>query len=345
MPILPCSRRLDELNTLGLRSFAPAYININSLDLLGDLSIIASNYSCVWVIGSGSNIILPEYLQGLVIHPTMRGIVVESDINGEVIVKAAAGEEWHQFVVWTVQHGLGGLENLALIPGTVGASPVQNIGAYGAEASDCLYEVTAWDLTRKCLTRFSAADCMLGYRTSRFKNNSQRQFIIVAVAYKLKREGWRPNLSYPDLKNNVQLKQGRVESLTPKDVFQTVCRIRCQKFSGVSNSAGSFFKNPVISDGQFRQLQARHIGIVSYSPPNKQRKLAAGWLIEQCGLKGYSLGRVGVHKTHALILTNNGGASCEDILQLASMVRSHVYRRYEILLEIEPVYFNEHIPP
>ncbi|KEF55814.1 UDP-N-acetylenolpyruvoylglucosamine reductase [Exophiala aquamarina CBS 119918] len=339
--VRPYFRRLDNFNTFGLRSCASDYIVISALDLLDELSGIATAYSHIWIIGDGSNIILPARVHGLVIQPTIRGVHTKIESDDEVIVTVCSGEKWHDFVVWCVEHQLGGLENLAMIPGTVGASPVQNIGAYGAEVSDCIEAVFVWDLKGKRMIRFPSSECMFGYRTSRFSSSSEMWHLIVGVVYKLKRKGWRPNLNHPELMNDSYLSQNDTQELTPKEVFRAVCDIRQQKFAGIHHCAGSFFKNPVVSRERFRQLQALHPGIVSQSLSQGQRKLAAAWLIEQCGWKGYNTTRVGIHKNQALIIVNHGEATSEDLLELASTVRKSIYNRYSIFLQIEPVYFVE----
>jgi UDP-N-acetylmuramate dehydrogenase len=249
-------------------------------------------------------------------------------------VRAQAGENWHAFVQWTLDQGLGGLENMSLIPGTVGASPIQNIGAYGAEVKDLFHSLTAFDFATGATRTMDAAACRFGYRDSVFKHEEGRGLAVLDVTFALPRD-WRPNLRYAELAQALQ----DDAAPTPRQVSDAVIAIRRRKLPDPLEigNAGSFFKNPVVAREQCERLLDAWPNLVHHPQPDGTEKLAAGWLIDQCGWKGRSLGRAGVYPKQALVLVNNGGASGPEVLALARAIQADVQTRFGVLLEPEPV--------
>jgi UDP-N-acetylmuramate dehydrogenase len=288
------------------------------------------------VLGAGSNILFTRDFEGLVLKNELKGISLLSERQDQVRIRAAGGEDWHGFVQWCLQQGFYGLENLSLIPGTVGAAPVQNIGAYGVEVGDCIEAVEALDLASGARNRFEAAACAFGYRSSIFKTQCRNRFFITAVTFRLSRT---PRLvtSYADVRR--ALAERRPSGLTPQALSEIICAIRRRKLPdpGELANAGSFFKNPVVSRRRLAALQARFPELPAYRASNDRVKLAAGWMIERCGWKGRRLGACGVFAGQALVLVNHGGASGEDILRLAEAVQTSVEERFGIRLEPEPL--------
>lgn len=333
--LTPVSQDLIRLNTLGLASRAEAFVSLDSAAQLPALSALARQRQSLLVLGGGSNMVLPERVPGLVAQVAFKGVRLLEAQPGAWLVEAAGGENWHGFVETCVNNGWDGLENLALIPGTVGAAPVQNIGAYGVEFEERFHSLTAWDVLAGQLVEMRAADCRFAYRDSAFKHDAAGRWVIVSVRFALPRP-WRPVLGYPDLQRHARLAQG-----TPvaRDIFDAVCEIRRAKLPdpAVTGNAGSFFKNPIVTASVRDSLVAQFPGLVSYAQPDGRYKLAAGWLIDQCGWKGRALGAAGVHDRQALVLVNRGGATAADIMGLAHAIQQSVAERYGVKLEAEPV--------
>lgn len=331
----PAVQDLTRLNTLGLTSRADAFVALRDPAQLPALSALAQAAPSLLVLGGGSNVVLPERVPGLVAQVAFQGVRLVEARPDAWIVEAAGGENWHDFVSVCVAQGWDGLENLALIPGTVGASPVQNIGAYGVELQERFDGLTAWDVRKARFVEMRAADCQFSYRDSTFKHDEPGRWVIVSVRFALPRP-WRPVLEYPDLQRHARLSDG---SPSARDVFEAVCEIRRAKLPdpAVTGNAGSFFKNPIVPAAQRDALAARFPGLVSYAQPDGRFKLAAGWLIDQCGWKGKALGAAGVHDRQALVLINRGGATAADIMGLARAVQDAVADRYGVRLEPEPV--------
>jgi len=331
----PAVQDLTRLNTLGLASRADAFVALRDPAQLPALSALAQAAPSLLVLGGGSNVVLPERVPGLVARVAFEGVRLLEARPDAWIVEAAGGESWHGFVAACVAQGWDGLENLALIPGTVGASPVQNIGAYGVELQERFHSLTAWDVREARFVEMRAAECRFSYRDSTFKHDEAGRWIIVSVRFALPRP-WRPVLEYPDLQRHARLADGAPSA---RDVFEAVCEIRRAKLPdpAVTGNAGSFFKNPIVPAAQREALAARFPGLVSYPQPDGRYKLAAGWLIDQCGWKGKALGAAGVHDRQALVLINRGGATAEDIMGLARAVQDAVADRYGVRLEPEPV--------
>ena len=286
------------------------------------------------VLGGGSNVLLPSQLPGLVIQPANRGIQLVEQQGDSLLVKVAAGENWHQLVMHCLEQGWYGLENLALIPGNTGAAPIQNIGAYGVELKDRFHSLEAVHLETGDKLGLSLSDCKFGYRDSIFKNTLKGRVIIVSVTLELS--------TVPDLQLDYPALQAlRGTDATPMDVAREVMAIRSSKLPDPTQlpNVGSFFKNPVVSVDQAAELRTRYPGLVSY-PHEQGEKLAAGWLIDHAGWKGKRVGEVGVHHQQALVLVNYGAASAEDVLSLAQQIATDCQQRYGVALEREPVVIN-----
>lgn len=332
---------LTSLNTLGLRSRTEAFVCYELPDQLSDLSKLASQYLNVFVLGGGSNVVLGRNLQSLVVKimpcDVQSGVQVWAETESELIIEAQAGVVWHDFVQLCVARGWNGLENLALIPGTVGAAPVQNIGAYGVELDQRFHSLVAWDLRERRLTEMGADDCRFAYRDSLFKRSGPGRWLIVSVRFRLPKP-WHAVLTYPDLLRHPVLSNSSAAA-TAVDIFSAVCDIRRSKLPDpkVLGNAGSFFKNPVVTLLDYSAIKARHSGLVAYPDGAGHYKLAAGWLIDQAGWKGRRMGRVGVHDRQALVLVNYGGASATDIGVLADAIRHDVMLHFGVALEQEPV--------
>lgn len=328
---------LISFNTLGLRSHAPAFVRYELPGQLAELSDLADRYSHVFILGGGSNVVLAAQLDCLVVKVETRGIQVWSETRDEIVIEAQAGEVWHDFVHSCVTNGWAGLENLALIPGTVGAAPVQNIGAYGVELAQRFHSLLAWDLHNRRMVEISRADCCFSYRDSFFKRAQTGRWLIVAVRFRLPKP-WQPVLDYPDLKQHPVLVQAG-QSVTPQQIFDAVCEVRQRKLPdpAVLGNAGSFFKNPIVTAVQYETLKRLHPELVAYPQEQGLYKLAAGWLIDNAGWKGRRMGAVGVHDRQALVLVNYGGAAARDIIALADAIRADVAARFSVHLEQEPI--------
>lgn len=286
------------------------------------------------IIGGGSNILLLNDFDGLVIRNCIKGISCNEQTDETVLVKAGAGEVWHDFVLFTIGKGLGGLENLSLIPGCVGASPMQNIGAYGVEIKDCFYELEALHVATGEKRIFSKHDCRFGYRESIFKQEEKGNYFITSVTFLLKRNAV-VNTSYGAI--NDELKQMGVQQPGIADVSQAVINIRRSKLPDpkVTGNAGSFFKNPEVSQETYEQIREKNEKVVAYPLANGRVKLAAGWLIENCGLKGYEQDGAAVHSRQALVLINKHNATGKDIYELSAFVMQKVFDTFGVQLERE----------
>lgn len=327
---------LKSLNTFGIEAEAAAYLRIDAIAALAAaMGDAAQARMPRLLLGGGSNIVLTGDFDGLVLHMAMQGRAIVGVDAGHTLVRAAAGENWHALVQWTLAQGLGGLENLALIPGTVGAAPIQNIGAYGAETRELLHSLTVYDLASGQTRSMDARACRFGYRDSVFKHAEGAGLVIVDVTFALPRD-WRPNLRYAEL---AQALAG-IEAPSAQQVCDAVVAIRRAKLPdpALIGNAGSFFKNPVVSGAQCARLLAAFPALVHHAQPDGSAKLAAGWLIDQCGWKGRRLGNAGVYAKQALVLVNHGGARGEEVVALARAIQADVLQRYGVALETEPVF-------
>ncbi|MEA3099377.1 UDP-N-acetylmuramate dehydrogenase [Caballeronia mineralivorans] len=286
------------------------------------------------VLGGGSNVVLTCNFEGVALLVELPGRRVIGEDHDAVFVEAGAGENWHEFVAWTLSQGLPGLENLALIPGTVGAAPIQNIGAYGLEMGERFERLRAIELSTGEIREFDRDACAFGYRDSFFKREGRARFVIVSVTFRLPK-AWTPRADYADIARALETSG----SNDPQAIFDAVVAVRQAKLPDwrVLGNAGSFFKNPVVSATAFDALKAREPDVVSYKQPDGQFKLAAGWLIDRCGWKGRAIGAAAVHDRQALVLVNRGGASGAQILELADAIKRDVHARFAVALEAEPV--------
>lgn len=291
-----------------------------------------------FVLGGGSNIVLTGDVRPLVLKVEIMGRRLLRETDKAFIVEAGAGENWHDFVDWTLAQGYPGLENVALIPGTVGASPVQNVGAYGVELQDRFDSLDAIDLHTGAVFTLDAAQCAFGYRDSVFKHDPavKDRVLILRVRFALPKQ-WKPVLGYADLEKKMVGKA--CEAPTPRQIFDWVCEIRRAKLPDPRDigNAGSFFKNPTVSHEQCADIIARDPKVVHYLLPNGSVKLAAGWLIDSCGWRGKTVGHAGVYEKQALVLVNRGGATGGEVMTLAKAIQTSVYERFGIMLEPEPV--------
>ncbi|MGD9710218.1 MAG: UDP-N-acetylmuramate dehydrogenase [Halothiobacillaceae bacterium] len=286
------------------------------------------------ILGGGSNILFRADFPGVVVRVVLRGIELLGEDESHRLVRAAAGENWHDFVRWTVGQGWPGLENLSLIPGTVGAAPVQNIGAYGVELADVCEAVEAVELSTGETHTFDRVACRFAYRDSLFKQQAGR-WLITSVTFRLPK-AFVPKPDYPGVREAL----GGVEP-TPLAISDAICAVRRAKLPGLApgepGSAGSFFKNPLVQAGQADALRASHPGLPAWSQPDGRAKLSAAWLIEQCGWKGCRDGDAGVYAKHALVLVNHGRATGEQLWRLAEAIRASVRQRFGVDLEPEPI--------
>ena len=324
---------LQSRNTFGLPAIAELAYDITSPDQLPGLMANLLNEGGAWrVLGGGSNVVLPNMLSGTTLLMNISGREIIDSNDHFTAVAVGAGENWHDFVAWTLEQNLPGLENLALIPGTVGAAPIQNIGAYGTEVAHFIDCIEAFDCNEEAFITLSKANCDFAYRDSYFKKNPGR-FIVTKVVFNIPK-AWLPRLTYADLTKQF------ADNVTasPLEIFNAVCKIRQSKLPDpkVIGNAGSFFQNPIVGATQYETLLAQHQNLVSYPDAAGTRKLAAGWLIDQCGFKGYRSGPAGVYEKQALVLVNHGGARANDILELASTIQEKVKERFGVELQIEP---------
>lgn len=330
---------LRPFNTFGLPARARYFAELTDAARLPDLCALPffEREKVLWL-GGGSNIILRGDYPGLAVRLANRGIRETRRAPGHVWLEAQAGENWHGFVRHTLALGLNGLENLSLIPGTVGASPVQNIGAYGVEAKDLIDTVNCYDLAEHRFVSLANAECRFAYRDSLFKREGRGRYVITSVVFKLA-ERFTPRTAYGDLADVLAAScPGR--EITAADVSAAVCRIRRAKLPDPARlgNAGSFFKNPAVPAAQAAALAAAHPAMPRYPQSDGTVKLAAGWLIEQCGLKGRSIGGAAVHDKQALVLVNTGRATAADVAALAALVQNTVAERFGVELESEPVW-------
>ncbi|HEY9460056.1 MAG TPA: UDP-N-acetylmuramate dehydrogenase [Paralcaligenes sp.] len=337
MVLSATTQDLTSFNTLQLHSRTRALVRYRSPAELADLSGLANQYRHVFVLGGGSNVVLAEHLRCLVIKVESRGVRILQQDDHELIIEAQAGEVWPDFVRLCVARGWDGLENLALIPGTAGAAPVQNIGAYGVELEQRFHSLSVWDLPNRKMLEMGRHDCKFSYRDSLFKHAEPGRWLITAVRFRLPKP-WKPVLEYSDLKRHPVLMAPN-QAVTATQIFDAVCEIRRAKLPDPAHigNAGSFFKNPIVTVARYNAIKALYPGLVAYPQDGGLVKLAAGWLIDQAGWKGRRMGKVGVHDRQALVLVNYGGANADDIALLARAVRTDVATRFGVQLEQEPI--------
>ncbi len=322
---------LKPYNTFGIDVPAEYFTELSDIGLLNELTSLPQQKH---IIGGGSNILLTKPVHGLVVHNTLKGISVEKEDNDHIWLKVASGEVWHNLVLYAINNGWGGLENLALIPGTVGASPMQNIGAYGTEAKETIESVTCWHWQEKTFVAYNNSECAFGYRDSIFKHGLKDKVFITSVVYKLRKQP-AYNTSYGAIEQ--ELVEMGVTELSVKAIAQAVINIRTSKLPDPkqAGNAGSFFKNPTIPVTHYERLHSEYPDIPSYKVNDAMIKVPAGWLIEKCGWKGYRSDDIGVHARQALVLVNYGNAKGSDIWKLSGDIVQSVQEKFRIELERE----------
>jgi UDP-N-acetylmuramate dehydrogenase len=325
---------LKEYNTFGIAATAEYFASFSSAEELEKLLDIYKNIPFKMILGGGSNILFTRDYNGLVLRNTIPGIKALDEDNEYIYVNAGAGVKWHDIVLFCIKNNYAGMENLSLIPGNVGASPMQNIGAYGVEVKDIFYELEAFHLEDKITRSFSAKDCEFGYRDSIFKRQLKGQFAILNVTYRLKKNPVF-NISYGAIEK--ELEKMKVQDLSIKAISDAVVHIRTSKLPdpAVVANAGSFFKNPIIEKSRFKKIENTGKDIPYYEAGENKYKIPAGWLIEQCGWKGYRRGDAGCYEKQALVLVNYGNATGEEIYNLSEEIKISVQERFGIELERE----------
>ena len=327
---------LKPYNTFGIEATAKAFAAFHSVNALSELLHDAQDITRLapLILGGGSNILLTRNVDGVVLKNELYGIEKVDEDEDHIYIKAGAGENWHQFVLYCLENNYAGVENLALIPGSVGASPMQNIGAYGVEIKDVFHRLEAFHLHDKTLQTFSLSDCKFGYRESVFKHQYKGQFVIASVTYKLFKNPIF-NTSYGAIKQ--ELENMGIKELSIQNIAQAVINIRSSKLPDwkIVGNAGSFFKNPEIANKQYEDLKKLFPNIVAFPVANGHVKLAAGWLIEQCGWKGYRKGDAGCYPKQALVLVNYGHATGSEIYDLSEQILQSVKEKFGVTLERE----------
>ena len=323
---------LRDLNSFHVEERADRIIEFDSKQDLDQIFAEGATPENWYTLGGGNNILFTQRFAGTLLKPVGKGIKIKAQIDDSVIVEAEAGVEWDDLVAWSVERDLWGMENLSLIPGTVGAAPVQNIGAYGAEAKDVIERVHFFDVEDRKHHTLGCAECRFAYRESIFKHELKGRAIITSVEFRLSKSS-QPSLGYGDLAKEVELRGGA----TLKNIREAVCAIRQSKLpdTAVLGNAGSFFKNPIVNKEVSERLKAEYDSMPIYPVSEHKCKLAAGWLIDQAGLKGYRKGNVGVHERQALVLVNFGGATGAEVIALSEEVRERVFAKFGINIDPE----------
>lgn len=324
---------LKNYNTFGIDATARYFVEVTTIEELQD--ILENNaYPRKILIGGGSNMLLTDYIDALFIHVNLKGKQIVSQDDNNVIVKVMAGENWHNMVMWAIDHDFGGLENMSLIPGNTGTAPIQNIGAYGVELKDCFVSCEAVRIKDQQLVTLSKEECQFGYRDSFFKNEGKDKYVITSVTFSFTKKNHNINSGYGAIEN--QLLKESISNPTIKDISNAVIAIRQSKLPDPKElgNSGSFFKNPIVTKEIFTRFSTTYPKAPFYKVSEDYYKIPAGWLIEQCGFKGKRFGDAGVHKNQALVLVNYDNATGKDILDLAAKIIEEVKRKFEI--EISP---------
>lgn len=325
---------LKPFNTFGIDVTTSHYVSVSTIDELKQI-LSLKEYPNKLILGGGSNMLLTKNFEGLVIHINLKGIEIVSQDDDFVYVKASAGENWHEFVVWCINKDFGGIENLSLIPGNVGTAPIQNIGAYGVELQDIFESCEAISIKTQQLETFKKETCNFGYRNSIFKNEAKGKYIITSVIFKLTKQQHKLYINYGTIAS--ELEAMNITDPTIQEISKAVIAIRESKLPNpkVIGNCGSFFKNPVISKAQFNALIINFKEMPSYPVSDDEVKIPAGWLIEKAGFKGKRFGNYGVHKNQALVLVNYGDADGSDILNLSKLIQKTILRIFDISIEAE----------
>ncbi|MBF2024063.1 UDP-N-acetylmuramate dehydrogenase [Flavobacterium psychrophilum] len=325
---------LKKHNTFGIDAKAQQFVAVHSVD---DLQIILKENQTEkkFILGGGSNMLLTKDIDALVIHIDLKGKKIIQEDDNFVWVESQAGENWHEFVLWTINQNFGGLENMSLIPGNVGTTPVQNIGAYGAEIKDTFVSCKAMNIATQEMKIFTNTECHFGYRESVFKHEAKDQYIITSVIYKLTKKEHKINISYGDIK--LELANKNIETPSLIDVSNAIITIRQSKLPDpkVLGNSGSFFKNPIVLKSEFEPIHKKFPEMKFYEISDTQVKVPAGWLIEQAGFKGKRFGDAGIHKNQALVLVNYGNATGQEILNVSEDIQKTVFEMFGISIEAE----------
>ena len=325
---------LRNFNTFGIEANAKEFIAVHSIKELE--TVLAENKTKnKFILGGGSNMLLTKDIEALVIHIDLKGKKIVEENDDFVLVESQAGENWHEFVMWTINNNFGGLENMSLIPGNVGTTPVQNIGAYGTEIKDTFVSCSAMKIDTLEMKSFDNAECHFGYRESIFKNEVKDQYIITSVIFKLTKRNHKINISYGDI--TAELDKLKIKNPTLKDVSNAVITIRQSKLPDpkVLGNSGSFFKNPIVLKSDFEPIHEKFPEMKFYEISETEVKVPAGWLIEQAGFKGKRFGDAGIHKNQALVLVNYGNATGQEILNVSKEIQETIFKKFGIHIEAE----------
>jgi len=327
-------KSLKTHNTFSIDCRARYFVSIQSINDLKEV-LQSKVHSKIFILGGGSNILLTQDIDALVIHINLKGIEIISENKNTISLKVMAGENWHDFVKYCINHNYGGLENLSLIPGNVGTAPIQNIGAYGVELEDVFNSCNTISLNNHSEKQFTKEECKFGYRNSIFKNEEKGAFIITSVIFNLTKTNHNISIGYGAIKE--QLNNLQIENPTLKEISEAVIQIRQSKLPDPKKlgNCGSFFKNPIINDIEFKQFHNNYPQAPYYKISNSEYKIPAGWLIEQSGFKGKRIGDAGVHKKQALVLVNYGNTTGKEIVSLSKKIQTKVKEDFGISITPE----------
>ena len=325
---------LKKYNTFGIEAKAKQFVAVHSTD---ELKVILEENKAQkkFILGGGSNMLLTKDIDALVIHIDLKGKKIIKENEDFVWIESQAGENWHEFVLWTIDQNFGGLENMSLIPGNVGTTPVQNIGAYGTEIKDTFVSCEAMTIENQEMKTFVKEDCHFGYRESVFKNEAKNQFVITSVVFKLTKRNHKINISYGDI--TAELAKNSITNPSLKDVSNAVIAIRQSKLPDPKElgNSGSFFKNPILLKSDFEKIHQQFPEMKYFDISDTEVKVPAGWLIEQAGFKGKRFGDAGIHKNQALVLVNYGNATGQEILDVSKNIQETIFKTFGIHIEAE----------
>jgi UDP-N-acetylmuramate dehydrogenase len=325
---------LKKYNTFGIEAKAKQFVAVHSTEELKQV-LETHKGEAKFILGGGSNMLLTQDINALVIHVDLKGIKIIKEDDDHVWVESRAGEVWHEFVLWTIDQNFGGLENMSLIPGNVGTTPIQNIGAYGTEIKDTFVSCNAMNIANQEMKTFEKAECKFGYRESIFKQEAKDQYVITSVVFQLTKRNHKINTAYGDITK--ELEKNNIVTPTLKEVSNAVIAIRQSKLPDPKElgNSGSFFKNPIIPKALYEKAHAQFPEMPHYVVSETEVKVPAGWLIEQAGFKGKRFGDAGIHKNQALVLVNYGSATGQEILAVSRDIQATVLEKYGIAIEAE----------
>ncbi|WP_320815206.1 UDP-N-acetylmuramate dehydrogenase [Flavobacterium sp.] len=323
---------LKTYNTFGIDAKAKQFTSVQNIE---ELTTVLEHNTDIFILGGGSNMLLTQDIDKLVVHVNLKGISIIEENEDSVWIKANAGENWHEFVLWCIDHNYGGIENLSLIPGNVGTTPIQNIGAYGVEIKDMFSSCDAIKITDKKIKTFKKEDCNFGYRESIFKNDLKDLYIITSVVFKLTKKNHKTNSSYGAIET--ELANHKITNPTIKDISNAVIAIRKSKLPDPKElgNSGSFFKNPIVPLELYKKVTLKYPDMPHYVVSETEVKVPAGWLIEQAGFKGKRFGDAGIHEKQALVLVNYGNATGQEIVDVSKNIQKTILDKYGISIEAE----------